>query len=726
MFASGKMLTVDVISPGLFYERELYLFVLAHGLNGVYVTLCWQGYKMNRELKLWAPEEPASPKKASNIMWECIQTLEFQSSAAGDDADSAFFNQVAVAPQANLVVVANAKKNAIYVVHVQFGSRSERAQMNYLAEFSVTIPILSLTVKEQREVGQGAAVQIYCVQTAAIQQYSLLVSQCLPMSNEKPGKQGTAVVDKSAMKVVTGTPGSTPEAPSVKPAPNTNAPATDVGSAPGSAPNVPPGYERMTAGFQNLLDGGQPMTEMAKLIATTNMSAAEIAETLAEDTINSASGASNLTQTVAAKGMQVPSSPGDRSGQKYEAEKVAIQEQLQVPPLKILARSKSPMKSVEQRYVPVSAGLTKNNVENVEDTRQRSDLNHSPGGLRLDLSATTDELSNAKVNAPRSAGLGRQASGSFEKESDYRENLNASSGLRRPQSENRGESGMMEVPTQSATSALGGSSPFSSIESETHSAVEDEEQRGTFNAYPAGVRSNAQNHHLITPKELMSLVDSSRPTQTGLANSEVDSSGVVEARVGAEIETVQLETVNFPIPPGAQSNASRESEGSKNLHSSDYESNEQEMLNQVDRSPLQEYGSPDYGHSDFNSTEDDGLMEISADDGLDHARERSSQLGDIGGDLSASSQASVVTKQRKNKNKTSGGMIVPPSSTMLPVPSTLSQVIASDSEATGSWNSGFTESALAAQVALMQESLNQVFGLGLWSCLRFLACKTVV
>lgn len=668
---------------------------------------------MNRELKLWAPEEPASPKKASNIMWECIQTVEFQSSAAGDDIDSAFFNQVAVAPQANLVVVANAKKNAIYVLHVQFGSRpAERAQINYLAEFSVTIPILSLTVKEQRgsEGGQGAAVQIYCVQTAAIQQYSLLVSQCLPMSAEKPVKQGSAVVEKSTVKVVSGTPGSTPEAPLVKIAPSTNAPVTDSGSAPGTAPNVPPGYERITAVFENLLDGGQPMTEMAKLIATTKLSAAEIAETLAEDTKNLSSGTSNVTQTGAAKNTQVPSSPGDRSTSKYEAEKIAVQEQLQVPPLKILARSKSPMKSVEQRYVPVSTGVTKNNLENVEETRQRSDLNYSPGGLRLDMSATTDELNNIKTNAPRSAGLGRQASGSFEKESDYRENMNASSGLRRPQSENRGESGMMEGPTQSAASALGGSSPFSSVESETHSAVEDEEQRGAYNTYSAGVRSNAQNHHLITPKELMSLVDSSRPAQAGSTNSEVDSSGVVETRVGAEIETVQLETVNFPMPPGAQSNASREAESTKNLLSSDYESNEQEMLNQVDDSPSQEYVLPEYGHSDFNSTEDEGLMEVSADDGLDHARERSGQLGDIGGELSASSQASVVTKQRKNKNKTSGGMIVPPASTMLPVPSTLSPVIVSEVESTGSWNSGFTESGLAAQVALMQESLSQVLG----------------
>lgn len=659
---------------------------------------------MNRELKLWAPEESASPSKSGgHVLWECIQTVEFQSSAAGDDVDSAFFNQVAVAPQANLIVVANAKKNAIYVLHVQFGSRPERAQINYLAEFSVTIPILSLTVKEQRgsEGGPGAAVQIYCVQTAAIQQYSLLVSQCLPMSAEKPVKQASPVVDKVAVKVVTSTPVSTPQAPLEKTAPNVNTPVNNGGSAPGSAPNVPPGYERVTAGFENLLDGGQPqpMTEMAKLIASTKLSATEIAATLAEDS-------KNFTQTGAAKGPQVPTSQGDKSAPKYEAEKVANQEQVHVPPLKILSRPRSPATSVEQQYVPMSAGLSVSNGENMEENRQRSDLNYSPGGLLREPPATTDESSNIKVNGPRNTGLGRQASGSFEKESDYRDDLSASSGFRRVQPENRGESGMMEGPMQSGTIALDSASPFSSIDSGT---MEDEEQRGAFNTFSTGAR-NTQNLHLITPKELMSLVDGSRPPQAGSTNPEVDSSGVVGPRVGAEIETVQLESVNFPMPPGAQSNASKESEASKDLHASDYESNEQEMLSQVDGPPSQEYGSPEYGHSDFNSVDDEGLMYANVDDGMDQSRERSSQLGDLGSESGASSQASAVTKQRKNKNKTSSGMIVPPASALLPVPSTLSPVIVSESQATGSWNSSSTETGLAAQVALMQESLNQVLG----------------
>jgi len=675
--------------------------------NSVLLTA---GYQMNRELKLWAPEESASPSKSgSQVLWECIQTIEFQSSADGEDVDNAFFNQVAVAHQNNLIVVANARKHAIYVLHVQFGSRLERAQVNYLAEFSVTIPILSLTVKEQRgaEGGPGAAVQIYCVQTAAIQQYTLLVSQCLPMSVEKPGKQASPVVDKAAVKVVTSAPVSTPQAPSEKIAPNVNAPVNDGGSAPGSAPNVPPGYEqRVAAGFENLLDGGQPqpMTEMAKLIASTKLSASEIAATLADDSKSSGPPISAFTQTGAVKG---PSSQGDKSVPKYEAEKPTNRDQVLVAPVKILSRPRSPAKNLDQRFVPVSAGLSVSSGESVEENRQRSELNFSPGGLRRESPAITDESSNVKGNGQRSTGLGRQASGSFEKEGDYRDDLSAPSGFRRSQPELRGESGRIEQPTQSSAPALDGTSPFSSMESATHSSIEEEEQRGTFNTFSAGVR-NTQNHHLITPKELMSLVDGSKPAQAGAANSEVDGPEAGATRQGAEIESVQLETVNFPLPPGAQQNTSRESEASKELHASDFESNEQDLLSQVDGPPSQEYGSPEYGHSDFNSADDEGLMDASADDGLDHSRDRNAQLSDLGSESGVSSQASAVTKQRKNKNKTSGGMIVPPASALLPVPSTLSPVIVSESQGAGSWNSGTADTGLAVQVALMQESLNQL------------------
>lgn len=141
---------------------------------------------LNRELKLWAPTNSPDelPSRSGTGLWRCIQTLEFQSSGALDGKhDNSIFNHLVVASRANLILLANAKRNSIYAVHVEFGLSPASARMNYLAEFSVTMPILSLTVAEEtvRETGEGK-VQLYCVQTQAIQQYGLDVSLCVPLS----------------------------------------------------------------------------------------------------------------------------------------------------------------------------------------------------------------------------------------------------------------------------------------------------------------------------------------------------------------------------------------------------------------------------------------------------------------------------------------------------------------------------------------------------------------
>ncbi|KAE8734233.1 hypothetical protein F3Y22_tig00000778pilonHSYRG00381 [Hibiscus syriacus] len=52
--------------------------------------------------------------------------------------------------------------------------------MDYIAEFTVTMPILSFTGTSDSLPGGESTVQVYCVQTQAIQQYALDLSQCLP------------------------------------------------------------------------------------------------------------------------------------------------------------------------------------------------------------------------------------------------------------------------------------------------------------------------------------------------------------------------------------------------------------------------------------------------------------------------------------------------------------------------------------------------------------------
>jgi enhancer of mRNA-decapping protein 4 len=59
--------------------------------------------------------------------------------------------------------------------------------MDYIAEFTVTMPILSLTATFDCFPDGEQLVQVYCIQTHAIQQYALDLFQCLPPALENVG-----------------------------------------------------------------------------------------------------------------------------------------------------------------------------------------------------------------------------------------------------------------------------------------------------------------------------------------------------------------------------------------------------------------------------------------------------------------------------------------------------------------------------------------------------------
>uniref|UniRef100_A0A0A9CXN0 Enhancer of mRNA-decapping protein 4 WD40 repeat region domain-containing protein n=1 Tax=Arundo donax TaxID=35708 RepID=A0A0A9CXN0_ARUDO len=135
---------------------------------------------LNREVKIWAStNEEGWLLPSDSETWKCTQTLELVSSLE-HRSEEAFFNQVAVLPQASLILLANAKKNAIYAVHVDYGPDPASTRMDYIADFTVTMPILSLTGTHETQPDGEQAVQVYCVQTMAIQQYGLELSLCLP------------------------------------------------------------------------------------------------------------------------------------------------------------------------------------------------------------------------------------------------------------------------------------------------------------------------------------------------------------------------------------------------------------------------------------------------------------------------------------------------------------------------------------------------------------------
>ena len=155
---------------------------------------------MNREVKIWSSASEEGwllPSDAES--WKCTQTLELKSSAESQ-VEEAFFNQIVALSQAGLLLLANAKKNAIYAIHLDYGLNPASTRMDYIAEFTVTMPILSFTGTSEILDRLTHIVQVYCVQTQAIQQYALDLSQCLPPPLDNVGleKADSSVSQDSA------------------------------------------------------------------------------------------------------------------------------------------------------------------------------------------------------------------------------------------------------------------------------------------------------------------------------------------------------------------------------------------------------------------------------------------------------------------------------------------------------------------------------------------------
>ncbi|KAL0915442.1 hypothetical protein M5K25_015860 [Dendrobium thyrsiflorum] len=152
---------------------------------------------LNRELKIWvSASEEGWLLPSDSESWKCNQTLDLRSSTE-PRLEEAFFNQFVVLSRASFILLANAKKNAIYALHVDYGPNPASTRMDYIADFTVTMPILSFTGTSDYISDAEQIVQVYCVQTQAIQQYALDLSQCLPIpvENEVSEKHASAAFD---------------------------------------------------------------------------------------------------------------------------------------------------------------------------------------------------------------------------------------------------------------------------------------------------------------------------------------------------------------------------------------------------------------------------------------------------------------------------------------------------------------------------------------------------
>ncbi len=150
------------------YAFEAHPSEVCSTVQWVSSTVLVTGNADNSLIKLWHMAESA----------ECLHRVKFTSSTD----PQAFFNHMVVQPEAGLVILANAKQSAVYTLHLT-GS-AEQTRFDYMAEFVVSMPILSVTA-QYRPSDDPSALQLYCVQAQAIQMYTLNLALCWPASPQE-------------------------------------------------------------------------------------------------------------------------------------------------------------------------------------------------------------------------------------------------------------------------------------------------------------------------------------------------------------------------------------------------------------------------------------------------------------------------------------------------------------------------------------------------------------
>jgi enhancer of mRNA-decapping protein 4 len=608
---------------------------------------------LNRELKLWAstgsPEE--SPSKPNTGMWNCIQTLEFQSSTAAGKLENAFFNQLVVAPWASLILLANAKKNAIYAVHVEFGVGSVPARMNYLAEFSVKIPILSFTVTEETE----GTVQVYCVQTQAIQQYILDVSQCLPPPDEEYNSEPMSMLDKDpvlpqtydAARNSTGDKGAADFLELGSTAATVIVPAPSV--------SVPPRSMTASSAFGSPVEVGHredlhAVTERTRLLDIAGPATVAPVKEILDNFGRSTSEPTPTNQPSRESVSQVATMPVSHP-EVAPASSVAKPPQ----PSKRRSRSKSPTKP-DLKYVPVvKASLTQT------DEKLEKPLDNQPEPSSL-LTPTT-EATLERAQSASSSNSSRDDVPSREERDGFSGTSNAMSGAH---------------PLHLIT-------PFELMNLATSSKSFD-----THGVQTSGV-----------PQEPIVMDRNPEDAQPCFA---VEDLNTTDAPTAMEKEVVESEGLDD------RGNDSLLSESHEVFHagaSTEYNEKAQESPGKPSLLDM-------YSKEESVQVEEGDILEdrerpthVTVDGAHEQLRDMAFREA---GSVPLPSQISAIAKGRKNKNKTYDGGVEPAAvrSSSPQIPDLMTPGAMPEGESSYNVNSAHLDPGLAAQVSTMQDALNQV------------------
>lgn len=128
---------------------------------------------LNCEVKMWnmASEQGwLLPGKAQSC--QCSQILDLASSTQ-QSVEDAVFDQVVAMPQSGILLLAHAKKNSIYAVHIDYGPNPATTRMDYVVELAVTTPVYSLKGISGTLSNGEDFVHVCCVHAHGVERYGL-------------------------------------------------------------------------------------------------------------------------------------------------------------------------------------------------------------------------------------------------------------------------------------------------------------------------------------------------------------------------------------------------------------------------------------------------------------------------------------------------------------------------------------------------------------------------
>ena len=134
-------------------------------------TVLATGNADNSIIKLWYVTNTA----------QLLQTATFTNTEESEDPT--FFNHMDVQADTGLLVLANSRRPALYTLH--FEGSDDALRFDYLADFSVSQPIMSFTMQYD-SAENPPALHLYCTQPMAIQNYTLNPALCRPQPSLTP------------------------------------------------------------------------------------------------------------------------------------------------------------------------------------------------------------------------------------------------------------------------------------------------------------------------------------------------------------------------------------------------------------------------------------------------------------------------------------------------------------------------------------------------------------